>query len=76
MNIHQATKRFEQIRVRPETLSFYADSPDTYYSLCDISCAHCMCVSCTALDIDGTTVHLDIAEELVSGSVGKLAGAF
>ena len=85
MNSTTVKRWFKTNEIDVSTLSFYVkldsrgdviDSSDTEFGKCDVSRLTGALVNCVALTTDGgDAVQLQILETLVSGVVGKLAGA-
>jgi hypothetical protein len=72
----------KEMNIDPCTISFYCDADgsdktDAEFGLCDITGEECVIVGCRALSLLGREeIYFEASENLVSGSLGELAGAF
>ena len=67
--------------INQNSISFYSDKDgidqnDVDFGVCDITNREGNLVTCTALTSDGDIVEFQALESLVSGALGKIAGAF
>ena len=58
-----------------DSIGFDTDS-DTEFGVCDITGERGDVINCTALDHNGNVVEFQALTSLVTGPLGKLAGAF
>lgn len=74
-------QRLKDMGLRGDTISFYVDKDgneqsDVSFGDCEISGIVGNLVDCTALGEDGKVYSFQAGEWLVSGHLGKIAGAF
>lgn len=76
MNSKELAKLLIELDLDIKTFSFFIED-DTDFDYCDITGEKCETAKCMALTLsDRSLVYLDIDQNLISGHLGRLAGAF
>lgn len=74
-------ERLKELEINASTMSFYVDEngneqSDTSFGTCEISGIKGDVAGCTYLDNDDNIQYIEVGTWLISGRLGKLAGAF